>query len=160
SANSLLLDESTSDLARWYTLWLRRFAACRADLIMAKSAEPADELSQGADAQLKAIDQDQAKLAHKLTGAKESEALLNKPLIVSDWLHLVAFVESPPYRTTQAVLPGDGSPLVVEYARQSVASQQWRYILATAVGLLTVGLLLVLRFTKPAQTKFIYNSQY
>jgi len=160
SANSLLLDESTSDLARWYTLWLRRFAACRADLIMAKSAEPADELSQGADAQLKAIDQDQAKLAHKLTGAKESEALLNKPLIVSDWLHLAAFVESPPYRTTQAVLPGDGSPLVVEYARQSVASQQWRYIMATAVGLLTVGLLLALRFTKPAQTKFIYNSQY
>jgi len=65
-ATGLLLDESTDDVARWYSPWLQRFQELRADLIQTKSTASADDEVQAAQAELNAVDQDQSRLARRL----------------------------------------------------------------------------------------------
>jgi hypothetical protein len=147
AASNLLLDETSDDVARWYVPWSRRFAASRADLVAAKSAASPEEYNPATDAELNAVDQEQAKLTKKLN-ASNPEAQSPQPSIVSDWLHLAAAQQSSNHRLTFAMTHGDAAPLQVEYPERAVVSVARRYFVAALVALLTIALIVALRFTR------------
>ncbi len=157
SAAGLLLDESASDISRWYATWLRRFIDCRTELIVAKKANATEDLALNADAQLNAIDQEQAKLARKIDAAKrEANVSSNAPIVASDWLHLAALVstkDNAAYGTTN-----EGGQVSLVYDRAACANPMSRYFAAAAVGILTLALILTLRLTNSQRTHAALNS--
>jgi hypothetical protein len=141
AASGQLLDESTDDVARWYTPWLRRFAACRTDLLTAKSNPSLAAQLQDVDAQLRSIDQQRSALATKLK-VPEPDAL--DASTVSDWVHLAALVHPPHHRDLLRVTRGS-NPLVTESSSFWNSDSWARFWGALGVALLTVGLLLAIR---------------
>jgi hypothetical protein len=157
SAAGLLLDESASDISRWYATWLRRFIDYRIELIIAKKANTAEDLALNADAQLNAMDQEQAKMARKIDATKrEVNASSNAPIVASDWLHLAALVstqDNTAYGTTN-----EGGQISLAYDRAACADPISRYFVAAAVLMLTLALLLALRLTNSQRTHAALNS--
>ncbi len=155
SAAGLLLDESASDISRWYATWWRRFIACRTELIVAKAANATEDPALNVDAQLNAIDQEQAKLARKIDATKrDGDMPSSGPTVASDWLHLAALVstkDNAAYGTTNG-----GGQVTLAYDRAACANPILRYFAAAAIGFLTLAMLFALRLmnSHPAHATF------
>src|SRR5262249_19158682 len=133
AAAGLLLDESTDDVARWYTPWLRRFEATRADLVRTKSGEAADDQNQIAQADLNSIDQDQARLARKLNSSNLENQLSGSQVVATDWLNLASLLQSPGRRAALSMIQGEG-PLLVECPEMAIVDHRWQYTAAASVA--------------------------
>jgi hypothetical protein len=155
AANGLILEESTDDIARWHIPWLRRFAADRTVLT---SAESSEEEKRDIDSELNAIDQEETKLVRKLNVANHDGEMPNGLVAGASWLHLVQHAP-PGCRETLAMARGGGGPLVVDYTQQRHPENGWRYVVAAAVGLFSIGLLLALRFTWLGDVRMAHGPQ-
>ena len=153
-----MLDESPDDVARWYVPWQRRFAACRADLVVAKANVSAD--AQSIESKLNAIDQQQTKLAHKLMGVKQNAEAAEESASVTDWLHLAALDERPDHHAIWAMVSGTDSSMQMQYSQSKFGGAHWRLIAAVGVGLLTIGCLFALRFTRLAGWRLRLSPQF
>jgi hypothetical protein len=156
SVSGLLLDESASDISRWYTTWLRQFIACRAELIAAKTANVTEDVALNADAELNAIDQEQAKLARKIDATKKDSDMSSNTSVAFDWLHL-APLASTKNSAVFGVTKGNGQVALL-YDRTAYANPNSRYFAAVAVGFLTLAMLLALRLMNSHQEQTALNS--
>jgi hypothetical protein len=157
TASNLLLDESPDDVARWYVPWQRRFAASRANLVIAKVAGSADAHS--TESELNAIDQQQTKLSHKLIGVKQDADAAAELSRITDWLHLATLEERPDHHATLALVTAADRSLAVEYPQWNLGGVPWRSIAAAGIGLLTIGCLFALRLTRLAAWRLRLSPQ-
>jgi hypothetical protein len=187
-ATGLLLDESTEDVTRWYTPWLRRFQTSRADLIQAKSTSSAADEVQAAEAELNAVDQEQSRFVRRLNnsapenqvgvssatnpqpGATNPSATSNlvvstnlsanaAPVVAVDWLHLSELMHSPQRSAALAMIRGQSGPLTLEYPEFALHSSRWRWAAAGCVLAGIISLQLALRFGWIVEIKIAYGPQ-
>jgi hypothetical protein len=146
AASSILIDEPAGDAARWFGPWLRRFAQARNSLVLSKSTEQGDDQVRRVDAELNAIDQDQAQIAHRLEVSETIGQQTNDTTAATDWLHVASSIAPSSDTQTFAMLHGDGSSLEIAYPDLLADDNLRRTIIAAMVLAGSGAIVLAVRF--------------
>jgi hypothetical protein len=142
SAASLLLDESTADVANWYVPWARRFAAFRAELVRAGSQAPSIDQSRAATAEIAALDEEHARLIRRLGIAGASKTTAPQPAAEKNALEQLVATDGSTNNISYASVRGQGNQLTIDYRRPipwGIGARRW---VASLIALSSLAIML------------------